>query len=113
MPPTTSFSRVPLTKMDAPTSPLTPFIAEPPNAPGVINLDVEGRFIQRLRNHPGVRPKFRFYTPEDVMEIDSVETLQWLWDKYNPMSQPVSIYEAAYLELVRSVIREKLNIPPM
>ena len=50
-----------------------------------------------LKNSGGVRAKYLSYTPEDVEEIDSLDTLRWLYDKYNlPASQPQTVEEATY-----------------
>ena len=52
---------------------------------------------QFLKNTGGVRAKYLSYTPEDVEEIDDIDTLRWLYDKYHmPASQPQTVEESMY-----------------
>ena len=50
-----------------------------------------------LMKSGGVKAKYLSYTPEDVEEIDDLDTLRWLYDKYKlPASQPQTVEEATY-----------------
>ena len=55
-----------------------------------------------------VRDKYLFYTPEDIAEIDDLDTLEEIRLLYMPTSQPRHILEAAYLQLIIDSINERL-----
>lgn len=55
-----------------------------------------------------VRQKFLRYNPDDVAEIDDMDTLEHLRDLYTPASQPHNFYEHAYIELVIDAINDRL-----
>ena len=56
----------------------------------------------------GVRPKFLRYNPDDVKEIDDMETLWGIRNFYLPSSQPQNIYEHSYCEMMVSLLDEKM-----
>ena len=65
---------------------------------------------QFLKNTGGVRAKYLTYTPEDVDEIDDIDTLRWLYGKYNvPASQPQTLEETMYLNLMSFHLGVKLD----
>ena len=65
---------------------------------------------QFLKNTGGVRAKYLSYTPEDVEEIDDIDTLRWLYDKYHmPASQPQTVEESMYLDLMSFHLGVKLD----
>ena len=56
-----------------------------------------------------VRPKYLFWTPEDIMEMDDKETLLWLREKYRPLSQPQNIVEELYFKAMIDAVNERLH----
>ena len=63
---------------------------------------------KRLAKSGRIRQKFLWYSVEDIFEIDCVESLAHISDRYNPCSQPHNIYEFAYCELILRCIRRRL-----
>ena len=65
---------------------------------------------QFLKNTGGVRAKYLSYTPVDVEEIDDIDTLRWLYDKYHmPASQVLTVEEATCLCLMSFHLGVKLD----
>lgn len=63
----------------------------------------------RLLQQSGyVREKYLRYTPEDVAEIDDIDTLINIREWYFPASQPRNLFEQTYIDLVREAAEEKL-----
>ena len=63
-----------------------------------------------LKNTGGVREKYLTYTPEDVDEIDDVNTIRWLYLKYHmPAGQPQTLEETMYLNLMSFHLGVKLD----
>ena len=56
-----------------------------------------------------VRTKFLRYGPEDVMRESQDMFLAQLWNFYFPSSQPLNIYEEAYLQVMRDTIQTRLS----
>ena len=89
-----------------------PSLSNPPNAPkksNRLNLREEVLSRQWLLDR-GVRPKFLQYNPEDVVEIDDIDTLLYIRDLYMPASQPQNLYEESYCILMVELAEEKLYI---
>ena len=88
-----------------------------PNAPGRISNKCQTcgqprqqSLWQFLKNTGGVRAKYLTYTPEDVEEIDDIDTLRWLYNKYHvPAGQPQTLEETMYLHLMSFHLGVKLN----
>ena len=57
-----------------------------------------------------VRAKYLQWTPEDVHEMDCMDTLWWLREKYQPFSQPQNCFEARYLELMINAVNDRLYV---
>ena len=57
-----------------------------------------------------VQPKFLHWTPEDVEEIDDLDTLMWLREKYTPFSQPQNVFEETYLSLMLEAVNNRLYL---
>ena len=55
-----------------------------------------------------VRDKFLRWTPEDIIEIDDLDTLENLRALYSPFSQPINPFETAYLEIIIGAINKRL-----
>ena len=63
-----------------------------------------------FKNPGGVRAKYLSSTPEDVDEIDDINTLRWLHGKYHmPASQPQTVEEVTYLCLMSFHLGVKLD----
>lgn len=65
-------------------------------------------FWEYLLKRGNIREKYAFYTPEDIEEIDCKKTLKWLYEKYNPSSQPRNVDEELYFYIMSSAIAAKL-----
>lgn len=106
-----------------------PSLANPPNAPKkkstrvpkpyrlqrIPPLQLPGKEEEKagwcfLRDSGYVREKYLRYTPEDVEEIDDLDTLTDLLHWYNPPSQPHNFYEACYLTLMLEAVRARLYV---
>ena len=55
-----------------------------------------------------IRQRFLNWTPDDIREIDDMESLLNLVDLFNPFSQPRNCYEEAYLSLLRDCCRKRI-----
>ena len=110
----------------------TPYSLEnPPQAPKAKRLSLEERRRRRanlekvpklqlpkageekpewrvLAESGQVRAKYLQYTPEDISEIDDLDTLLWLHKCYHPASQPVTFIEHAYVDLMAEAIDTRL-----
>lgn len=65
---------------------------------------------QRVRESGRVRRKYAHYTPEDVEEIDDVETLNFLYDSYKvPATQPQNCSEFIYFRLMADCLWRRLR----
>ena len=84
----------------------------PPNAPrrysnfGKVERPKELWEFIRDRGH--VRSKYLSYTPEDVEEIDCLDTLRWLYEKYNPSDQPRNMDECVYWTIMAIEVKKKI-----
>ena len=90
-------------------------IQECPGAPkqtlkckGLKALEVP--FWKILRSSGRVRPKYCYYKPEDVEEIDEKETILFLHRHYcEASSQPQNREEEIYFMIMAAYIRNKLE----
>ena len=57
-----------------------------------------------------VHPKFLQYNPEDVLEINDIDSLMEMRGWYLPSSQPRNFFEAAYLKIMLEAIDNRLYI---
>lgn len=57
-----------------------------------------------------VRRKFLRWTPEDVEEMDDLETLEMLRSYYTPASQPQNHFEAAYCQCIIDAVNDRLYV---
>ena len=58
-----------------------------------------------------IRVKYAYYTPDDVTELDSIETLEWLYATYTyPSSQPQNHDEWLYFAWMSVAISERLCV---
>jgi hypothetical protein len=57
-----------------------------------------------------VRPKYLFWSPEDIMEMDDKETLLWLREKYQPLSQPQNCVEERYFEIMIEAVNDRMTV---
>ena len=103
-----------------------PSLTNPPNAPRKKtirqrrNLNNISRLVfpeeparpewRVLAESGRVRSKFLNWTPEDVSEIDDLDTLEMLRHYYTPASQPHNIFEEAYLELIINAVNTRLYV---
>ena len=62
----------------------------------------------KLKESGMVHPKFLQYNPEDILEIDDIDTLLELRGWYFPSSQPRNFFEAAYISLMHEAIEKRL-----
>ena len=98
-----------------------PSLTNPPNAPKKkkpnrrqnqnrrLNLDEEDETVSwKWLADRGVRPKFLRYNPDDVEEIDDIDTLLHIRELYLPPSQPQSLYEHSYCTLMVESVDSKL-----
>ena len=93
-----------------------PSLDNPPNAPRkrhtVSRFNVETEKDEevswRWLAERGVRAKFLRYNPEDIDEIDDMDTLLVLKNFYSPSSQPYNIYEHSYCVLIRDAVERKM-----
>ena len=101
-----------------------PSLTNPPNAPKKkkkpnrrqnqnrrLNLDEEDDVMEvswKWLADRGVRPKFLRYNPDDVEEIDDIDTLLHIRELYLPPSQPQSLYEHSYCTLMVESVDSKL-----
>ena len=60
----------------------------------------------QLKNRGVLRTKYLAYTPEDVLEIDSRDTLEKLYELHTPSGQPQTWAEILYLKVMSDLIRE-------
>ena len=64
-----------------------------------------------LRGSNRMRAKYKWYTPEDVEELDDVEFLKFLYVKYTfPSSQPQTHEEWVYFSLMSNAIDGRLKV---
>jgi len=86
-------------------------IPKTPNAPRRDVRVSRGRPLWRAMVEDGkVGVKYINYTPEDVEEIDSLETLEWLFEKYNvPASQSQNPWEDVYVCMMATKLAKKLK----
>ena len=56
-----------------------------------------------------VREKFTNYKPEWILEMMDINVLKDLKDLYFPSSQPLTIYEEAFLSLMRDIITFRIE----
>ena len=69
-------------------------------------MRIEEEEAKRLASFGRIRPKFLYYSPEDIFEIDCIDSLNDLFQCYTPCGQPQNIYEFAYCELMtHSIVR--------
>ena len=99
-----------------------PSLSNPPSAPKKpkqgrrnpsnvrrLNLEEdEGEVSWRWLTERNVREKFLRYNPEDIEEIGDIDFLLMLKDFYSPSSQPLSIYEYAYCQLMTEALERKM-----
>lgn len=57
-----------------------------------------------------VREKFLRLNPEDISEIDDIDTLEHYRVLYTSASQPRNLYEHAYIELIIAAINDRLYV---
>ena len=57
-----------------------------------------------------VRERYLHLTPEDIGEIDDMDTLMDLQERYFPSSQPRNLFEEAYLRIMQETIAAKMYI---
>ena len=55
-----------------------------------------------------IRPKFLRYNPEDVAELDDLDSLNQLRDWYTPASQPRNYHEWAYCTLMVDAVNDRV-----
>ena len=101
-----------------------PSLSNPPNAPDKkkaaprrnlgeirrLQFEEEEQVSWRWLVERGVCAKFLRYNPEDIKEIDDIDTLCDIKDLYMPSSQPHNIYEHSYCQLMVDAVDEKLYI---
>ena len=84
----------------------------PPNAPrrysNTSKVTKPITMWEFLKKRGNVRRKYLTYTPEDVEEIDCLETLEWLYEEYNPSEQPRNMDESVYLNLMCAELKKKI-----
>ena len=87
-------------------------MASPPMAPRRKNLPENFREMPLwliLRKRGKVQVKFLRYNPEDIKEIDCIESLKTLNGLYSPSSQPMCDEEDFYIRLMQNAIFERLR----
>ena len=63
-----------------------------------------------LKDSGLVRQKYLSYNPEDIEELEDLDVLEWLYEKYRfSPSQPQTIEECTYLALMSSCIGARLH----
>ena len=103
-----------------------PSLTNPPNAPrkktirqrrGLNNIsrlvfpEEPARPEWRVLAESGrIRSKFLNWTPEDVAEIDDLDSLEQLRVWYTPASQPQNVFEEAYFELMIDAVNTRLYV---
>ena len=73
------------------------------------NDNDEKKLWERLAATGFVRSKYLRWTPEDVAEMDDLDSLEHLQALYTPFSQPRNYVESAYLEIILEAIRERIH----
>ena len=56
-----------------------------------------------------VRPKFTNHKPEWILEVTDLDYLKELRELYFPSSQPLNIFEEAFLSLMRDIIAFRIE----
>lgn len=64
---------------------------------------------QVLANSGYVREKFLNFTPDDAADMSDVNALRQVRELYTPSSQPQTLQEYAYLDLVIEAINTRLR----